>query len=61
MDVKSPEYKDRNENGWYLLVINRDTKEVVQNFDYKEIKKIRMENITTTAIKKMMVCFIKQM
>lgn len=50
MDVKLTEYKNRNENGWYLLVINRDTKEVIKNFDYKEIKKIRMENITTTAL-----------
>ncbi|MBB4825589.1 hypothetical protein HNO89_002825 [Sporosarcina luteola] len=50
MDVKSTKYKESNENGWYLLVVNKDTKEVVKNFDYKEIKKIKMENITTTAL-----------
>lgn len=50
LNSESNEYKEENENGRYLLVINKKTREIVPNFNYKKIKKISMENITTTAL-----------
>lgn len=44
-------YEDEmEEDGWYLLVIEKKSKQAAQNFDYFKIKKVKMENITTTAL-----------
>lgn len=44
-------YKEGNENGWHLLVWNKETREIADRYKYVKIKKIKMENITTTALK----------
>ncbi|PFU61946.1 hypothetical protein [Bacillus thuringiensis] len=44
-------YDKKNENGWYLLVWNKETKKNAERFEYIKIKKFKMENITTTALK----------
>ncbi|ANE89227.1 hypothetical protein ABHP49_005492 [Bacillus cereus] len=43
-------YAKQDKSGWYLLVWNKETNKIEKNFDYKNIQKIKGENITTTAL-----------
>lgn len=45
------EFNESRKNGWYLLVIDGNTKKATDTFNYREIKYNRTENITTTALK----------
>ncbi|PEC13031.1 hypothetical protein CN300_02625 [Bacillus thuringiensis] len=45
------DYEEEHENGWHLLVWNKETKKIAERFKYIMINKIKMENITTTALK----------
>ncbi|TPV39566.1 hypothetical protein [Bacillus dicomae] len=43
-------YAKQDKNGWYLLVRNKETTEIEKNFNYRNIQKIKGENIITTAL-----------